>query len=104
MIGAGTAAVLSHWRRHPLNLGILIIGLALATALWAGVQAINAEARAGYARATELARLTALPQVQRSDGSPVTIADFAQLRRAGWPVTPPRATVSSPCRCVTRLA
>lgn len=30
---------------------MLLLGLALATALWSGVQAINAEARASYAQA-----------------------------------------------------
>ena len=37
------AALLSHWRRHPLQLLTLTLGLALATALWSGVQAINGE-------------------------------------------------------------
>ena len=43
---AGLAALLSHWRRHPGQAATLELGLALATALWTGVQAINAEARA----------------------------------------------------------
>ena len=43
-------ALLSHWRRAPLQLFTLIAGLALATGLWSGVQAINAEARASYER------------------------------------------------------
>ncbi len=46
------SALLSHWRRHPLQLAMLLLGLALATALWSGVQAINAEARAAYDRAS----------------------------------------------------
>ncbi len=45
---AAMQALLSHWRRKPLQLLTLIAGLALATALWSGVQAINAEARASY--------------------------------------------------------
>ena len=44
-------ALLSHWRRHPVQLVTLCIGLMLATALWSGVQAVNAEARASYDRA-----------------------------------------------------
>ena len=41
-------ALLSHWWRNPLQLFTLLAGLALATALWSGVQAVNAEARASY--------------------------------------------------------
>jgi len=51
MTRAALTALLSHWRRHPLQLATLVLGLALATALWSGVQAINAEARAAYDRA-----------------------------------------------------
>ena len=42
------AALASHWRRHPANLATLILGLAIATALWSGVQALNAQARKSY--------------------------------------------------------
>ena len=42
-MSATLAALLSHWRRHPLQLAALVVGLALATALWSGVQALNAE-------------------------------------------------------------
>ena len=45
--------LLSHWRHAPLQLGLLVLGLALATALWSAVQAINSEARASYSRAVE---------------------------------------------------
>ena len=51
---AGLTALLSHWRRHPFQLAMLLLGLSLATALWSGVQAINAEARAAYDRALAL--------------------------------------------------
>ena len=42
--GVGLSALLSHWGRHPFQLAMLLVGLSLATALWSGVQAINAEA------------------------------------------------------------
>ncbi|WP_287161923.1 hypothetical protein, partial [Mesorhizobium sp.] len=48
MTGAVLEALASHWRRNRLQLLTLVLGLALATALWSGVQAINAEARASY--------------------------------------------------------
>ena len=51
MLWQAFTALLSHWRRRPLQLAMLLLGLALATALWSAVQAINGEARASYARA-----------------------------------------------------
>lgn len=80
-------ALLSHWRRHPVQLGTLVLGLALATALWSGVQAINAEARASYGRAAatlgqgDLARIAGPRDL-------ITQESFVALRRAGWLVTP----------------
>ena len=77
-------ALISHWRRHPLQLAMLLLGLALATALWSGVQAINAEARAAYARA---AGVLGQDRLDRLTG-PLTVERYAALRRAGWPVAP----------------
>ena len=45
------AVLLSHWRRHPMQLATLLIGLISATALWGGVQALNQQARTSYDRA-----------------------------------------------------
>ena len=45
------AVLLSHWRRHPMQLATLLIGLISATALWSGVQALNQQARNAYDRA-----------------------------------------------------
>ncbi|MCR8725051.1 ABC transporter permease [Frigidibacter sp. ROC022] len=86
MIGAAFRALVSHWRRRRLQLAALITGLALATALWTGVQAINAEARASYARAAGEVQVAALPQITRAGG--VTMEDFYTLRAGGWLVTP----------------
>ena len=80
-------ALLGHWRRHPLQLATLVAGLALATALWSGVQAINAEARASYA-AAQAATGQAELSVIEAEGRPLTVEDFAALRRAGWLVSP----------------
>ena len=81
------SAVLSHWRRMPLQLFTLVMGLALATALWSGVQAINAEARASYAAAAD--ELTGgFDRIERSDGGPIAVDTFVALRRAGWLVSP----------------
>lgn len=87
MTGAAWLALLSHWRRHPLQLMTLVAGLALATGLWSAVQAINAEARSSYQRAAELLQASAAERLEPVS-EPLTLALYAELRRAGWPVTP----------------
>lgn len=84
----GLGALLSHWRRHPFQLAMLLMGLSLATALWSGVQAINAEARASYARAAEGLGHDGLARLVYTDGAQVSLATYAVLRRAGWLVSP----------------
>ena len=87
-MSAVLAALLGHWRRHPLELATLLVGLAVATALWSGVQALNAEARESYARAAALLGADRLAQVVPADGRPIALADYVALRRAGWKVSP----------------
>ncbi|MGB3409484.1 MAG: ABC transporter permease [Jannaschia sp.] len=84
MILAGFQALWSHWTRHPIQLVTLVIGLALATGLWTGVQAINAQARLSYDRAADTLGQDRLPRLEGS----LSLADFAQARRDGWPVSP----------------
>ena len=82
------AVLLSHWRRHRMQLATLLIGLISATALWSGVQALNQEARQSYDRAAAVfggARTAAL--VTRAGGT-FPQALFIKLRRAGWQVSP----------------
>lgn len=81
-------ALLGHWRRHPLQLFAILTGLWLATALWTGVQALNSQARADYARARALLAGPAQAQVVPRRGERFDQAAFLQLRRAGWPVSP----------------
>ncbi|MCX8998164.1 FtsX-like permease family protein [Rhizobiaceae bacterium BDR2-2] len=88
MIGAGLAALLSHWRRHRLQLAMLLIGLCLATALWSGVQAINAEARASYDRAAALLGQDRFATLVPSGGRDIAEETYIALRRAGWRVAP----------------
>lgn len=82
------AALLSHWRRHPLQLAMLLLGLALATGLFSGVQAINAEARASYDQAAGVLGQDRLARLIPARGATMDEARFAQLRRAGWQVSP----------------
>ena len=84
MNAAALRALLSHWWRHPIQLLTLVVGLALATGLWTGVQAINAQARTSYDRAAETLGRNALPRLEGA----LTLADFAAARRAGHLVTP----------------
>jgi len=82
------AALSGHWRRHPLQAFTLIAGLALATALWSGVQAINAEARASYDAAAATLGEGRYDQLIMADGGPIPMALYVALRRAGWLVSP----------------
>lgn len=81
-------ALLAHWRHRPVQLLSLLAGLVLATALWSGVQAINAEARASYGRAASLAGQAGLGRIVARDGGLLGDTDFVALRRAGWIVSP----------------
>lgn len=82
------AALGGHWRRHPVALVTLIVGLAAATALWSGVQALNAEARRSYDRAAAVAGGNRLPAVVSIDGQPFPRSEWLVLRRSGWKVSP----------------
>jgi len=82
------AALLGHWRRHPVELVTLLVGLAAATALWSGVQALNAEARASYDRAAAVAGGSTLAAVEPAHGGHLALDDWLALRRAGWKVSP----------------
>ncbi|MDG1998610.1 MAG: FtsX-like permease family protein [Amylibacter sp.] len=81
-------ALFSHWRRNPLQLFAFLAGLALATALWSGVQAINSEARASYAAAAATLAEGQFDQIIPPSGGTISQDDFVALRRAGWLVSP----------------
>jgi putative ABC transport system permease protein len=82
------AVLLSHWRRHPMQLATLLIGLISATALWSGVQALNQQARLSYDRAAAAfgGARTATLVGRNSAIFPQKL--YVDLRRAGWPVSP----------------
>jgi len=86
--GAVAAALASHWRRNWLQLLTLVLGLAMATALWSGVQAINAEARASYDAAAATLAEGRFDQLLPRDGDTMARDRFVALRRAGWLVSP----------------
>lgn len=82
------ATLLSHWQRHPLNLATLLVGLAIATALWSGVQALNQQARASYDRAAAVLGEASRTSVVSARGVFVDQVHYVALRRAGWQVSP----------------
>ncbi|SNS66600.1 ABC transporter permease [Antarctobacter heliothermus] len=88
MTRACLQALWSHWRRNPLQLFTFLAGLALATALWSGVQAINAEARASYDAAATTLGEGRFDQVLPKAGEGFAQEVYVDLRRAGWQVSP----------------
>ena len=82
------AVLLSHWRRHPMQLATLLIGLMSATALWSGVQALNQQARTAYDRAATTLGGARTAMLVGREGATFPQKLFVELRRAGWPVSP----------------
>ncbi|MEE5058355.1 FtsX-like permease family protein [Pseudomonas alliivorans] len=81
-------ALLSHWRRHPVQFFSVLTGLWLATTLLTGVQALNSQARESYQRASQLIGGQPQTLIEAADGKLFSQDLFIQLRRAGWPVSP----------------
>src|ERR1700712_3348677 len=81
-------ALLSHWRRHPVQFFSVLTGLWLATSLLTGVQALNSQARESYARASQLIGGEPPGSLSAPNGATFSQALFVSLRRAGWPVSP----------------
>jgi len=82
------AVLLSHWRRHQMQLATLLIGLISATALWSGVQALNQQARESYDRAAAIFGGARTAMLVARNGATFSQDLFVKLRRAGWPVSP----------------
>jgi putative ABC transport system permease protein len=82
------AVLSSHWRRHPMQLATLLVGLISATALWSGVQALNQQARSSYDRAAATFGGARTPALISRNGATFPQQLFVDLRRAGWPVSP----------------
>jgi putative ABC transport system permease protein len=88
MISSCLRALLSHWRRNPVQLFAYLAGLALATALWSGVQAINSEARASYDAAAQTLGEGQFDLVILRQGDSISLDQYVALRRSGWLVSP----------------
>lgn len=81
-------ALLSHWRRHPVQFFSVLTGLWLATGLLTGVQALNSQARQSYAQASQLIGGEPQSSLATANGAAFSQNLFVSLRRAGWPVSP----------------
>lgn len=81
-------ALLSHWWRHRLQLFSILTGLWLATALWTGVQALNSQAQADYARASAVLGGLGHAQLVARTGDRFAQSIYLQLRLAGWRLAP----------------
>ncbi|ULO22859.1 ABC transporter permease [Methylocystis sp. SB2] len=82
------AALISHWRRRQGNLATLVLGLAIATALWSGVQALNAQARNSYDAAANAISGGGARTLVAARGGLFDQELFVRLRRAGVTVSP----------------
>ena len=88
MTGLVLRALLSHWRARPFQIVTLLLGLTVATGLWSGVQALNAEARASYAAAAATLGADRYDSLHPRGARAFPEAEYVALRRAGWPVSP----------------
>jgi putative ABC transport system permease protein len=81
-------ALLSHWRRHPVQFFSVLTGLWLATSLLTGVEALNSQARDSYARASQMIGGEPQASLSTPNGALFPQLWFIELRRQGWPVSP----------------
>ncbi|MDG1154567.1 MAG: ABC transporter permease, partial [Paracoccaceae bacterium] len=88
MIFSCLSTLLSHWHRNPLQLFAYLSGVALATALWSGVQAINLEAKASYKAAAQTLGEGQYDLIRPKEGKSISMADYIALRKSGWLVSP----------------
>ena len=88
MIAWCLKALLSHWWRNPVQLFAYLAGLALATALWSGVQAINSEARVSYDAAAKTLGEGQYDLLISKQGNRIPQDVYVLLRKSGWLVSP----------------
>ena len=84
--------LLGFWRRNRLSFITLIVGLGVATALWSGVQAINAEARSSYRSAAATLGGDQFRALLPLAGTSVSQELFVTLSRSRCPMRRTRRT------------
>ncbi len=82
------SALASHWRRRPLQAAAALAGLVVATALWSGVQALNAEAKRAYAEAAAVLDADRVARLEPVAEGRLALPLYVELRQAGWDVSP----------------
>ena len=80
--------VLTHWKRKPLQLFLIFVGLTTATALWSTVKLINESAERSFNDAQQLLNQTSAESIQSINGNYFPDDSFVELRKQGWEVTP----------------
>ena len=88
MIVSCLLALLSHWYKNPLQIFAYISGVALATALWSGVQAINLEAKVSYKASAQTLGEGQYDLIQPKQDRTISTVDYVSLRKSGWLVSP----------------
>ena len=88
MIVSCLFTLLSHWYRNPLQIFAYLSGVALATALWSGVQAINHEAKVSYRAAAQTLGEGKYNLIRPKQDETISVLDYVNLRKSGWLVSP----------------
>ena len=88
MIVSCLFTLLSHWYRNPLQIFAYLSGVALATALWSGVQAINHEAKVSYRAAAQTLGEGQYNLIRPKQDKIISVLDYVNLRKSGWLVSP----------------
>ena len=88
MIASCLLALISYWHKNPLQIFAYLSGVALATALWSGVQAINLEAKVSYKAAATTLGEGQYDLIQPKQDRTISTADYVSLRKSGWLVSP----------------
>ena len=88
MIVSCLFTLLSHWYRNPLQIFAYLSGVALATALWSGVQAINHEAKVSYRAAAQTLGEGQYDLIRPKQDKTISVVDYVNLRKSGWLESP----------------
>ena len=88
MIVSCLFTLVSHWYRNPLQIFAYLSGVALATALWSGVQAINHEAKVSYRAAAQTLGEGQYNLIRPKQDKIISVLDYVNLRKSGWLVSP----------------
>lgn len=81
-------AILLHWKRKPIQLILIVVGLTTATALWKTVDLINTTAKKSYDNASTISTLWSDQSLVSNSQETFDENYFGLFRQKGWSVTP----------------